>query len=206
MNTPGPDPDRSPTPLVVGISGASGVVFGVRILEILSHLDHIETHLVMSGPARVTLGLETDMTPSQVEELADVVHPVRDIGASIASGSFRTAGMIVAPCSIRSLSAIANSLGGDLLTRTADVTLKERRPLVLMVRETPLHRGHLRLMSQAAESGAVIFPPVPAFYTRPRSVADLVNHTALRALDVIGLGADLDEASLGAEARWTGRP
>ncbi len=196
----------SPMPLVVGISGASGIVFGIRILEILSRLDGIETHLVMSSPARVTLGLETDMTPSEVEALADVVHPVRDIGASIASGSFRTAGMVVAPCSMRSLSAIANSLGGDLLTRAADVTLKERRPLVLMVRETPLHRGHLRLMSQAAESGAVIFPPVPAFYTRPGSIEEMVNHTALRALDVMGLAGDLDEAAMGAEARWTGRP
>ncbi len=205
MISSGPGSVPPPTPLVVGISGASGVVFGVRILEILSRLDHIETHLVMSGPARVTLGQETDMTPSQVESLADVVHPVRDIGAAIASGSFPTAGMIVAPCSIRSLAAIANSLGGDLLTRAADVTLKERRPLVLMVRETPLHRGHLRLMSQAAESGAVIFPPVPAFYTRPGSIDEMVDHTALRALDVMGLGPDLDRLARGTEARWTGR-
>lgn len=175
--------------IVVGISGASGVVYGIRALQLLAELDGIETHLVMTGAARTTLGHETDLTVEQVEHLADEVHGFKNIGASIASGSFRSAGMLVAPCSIKSLSAIANSYSADLLARAADVTLKERRPLVLMVRETPLHLGHLRLCQQASEMGAVIFPPVPAFYGRPTSIDELVTHSVVRALEHLGVEA-----------------
>ena len=173
--------------VVVGISGASGTVFGIRTLELLAAIDDIETHLVMTPAAKTTLVAETDTSVGEVEDRADVVHHIRDIGASIASGSFRTAGMIVAPCSIRSLSAIANSFSADLLVRAADVHLKERRPLVLMVRETPLHAGHLRLCAQAAEAGAVIFPPVPAFYGRPESIDDIVTHSVVRALEHLNI-------------------
>jgi 4-hydroxy-3-polyprenylbenzoate decarboxylase len=173
----------------VGISGASGAVFGIRTLELLRQIADIETHLVMTPAAKVTLAQETDVTPSDVEKLADEVHGIRDIGASIASGSFATEGMIVAPCSIKTLSAVANSYSSDLLARAADVTLKERRPLVLMVRETPLHLGHLRLCTLAAEVGAVIYPPVPAFYGRPESIDDLVNHSVVRALEHLGIDA-----------------
>ena len=156
--------------VVVAISGATGVVYGIRALELLREIDDVETHLVMTGPGRQTLAYETDLAPADVEALADVVHGSRDIAAPISSGSYATAGMIIAPCSIKMLSAVANSFGADLVSRAADVTLKERRPLVLMVRETPLHLGHLRLMAQAAEIGAVVYPPVPAFYTRPESI------------------------------------
>lgn len=173
--------------VVVGISGASGSVFGIRTLELLSDLADIETHLVMTPAAKVTLAAETKTTVAAVEELADEVYNSRDIAAAIASGSFRTSGMIVAPCSIKSLSAIANSYSVDLLARAADVTLKERRPLVLMVRETPLHVGHLRLCEQAASAGAVIFPPVPAFYGHPESIDDLVTHSVVRALEHVGV-------------------
>ena len=173
--------------VVVGISGASGVVYGVRALEILAGLPDVETHLVWSPAAKTTLGVETPMSPAAVESLADCVHGFRDIGAPIASGSFSTAGMIVAPCSIKTLSAVANSFSADLLGRAADVTLKERRPLVLMVRETPLHLGHLRLMTRAAEHGAVVQPPVPAFYNKPETIADLVHHSVGRALEHLGL-------------------
>lgn len=183
--------------VVVGISGASGVVYGVRALELLRPLDDVETHLVMTPAAKVTLGEETDLSPGDVEALADVVHGIRDIGASIASGSFATAGMIVAPCSIKTLSAVANSFSADLLVRAADVTLKERRPLVLMVRETPLHLGHLRLCERAAEIGAVVYPPVPAFYGRPESIEDLVDHSVVRALEHLGL-------DVGEIQRWSG--
>jgi 4-hydroxy-3-polyprenylbenzoate decarboxylase len=183
--------------LVVAITGASGSVYGIRALELLAEIPDVETHLVMSGPAKTTLAVETDRTVSEVEVLADHVHGVRDIAAPISSGSFRTAGMLVAPCSIRSLSAIANSLSSDLISRSADVTLKERRPLVLMVRETPLHAGHLRLMQQATEAGAVIFPPVPAFYNRPGSLDDLVTHSVGRALEHLGVEVE-------GLARWQG--
>lgn len=175
--------------IVVGISGASGTLYGVRALELLAPLDDVETHLVMTAAAKVTLAAESDLSVDDVEERADVVHNSRDIAASIASGSFRTAGMIVAPCSIKSLSAIANSYSADLLVRAADVTLKERRPLVLMVRETPLHAGHLRLCAQASEAGAVIFPPVPAFYSRPETIDDLVTHSVVRALEHLHIEA-----------------
>lgn len=183
--------------VVVGISGASGSRYGIRVLELLRPIADVETHLVMTPAAKVTLGEETDLAPADVESLADVVHGIRDIGASVASGSFATAGMIVAPCSIRTLSAVATSYSADLLVRAADVTLKERRPLVLMVRETPLHLGHLRLCAQAAEMGAVVYPPVPAFYARPTSIDDMVTHSVVRALEHLGVDA-------GEIRRWSG--
>ncbi len=173
--------------LIIGISGASGVIYGIRMLEALSQDKAIETHLVMSPAAKSTIAQETDWKVSDVEKLASVVHKPGDIGASIASGSFETMGMIIAPCSIKSLSAIANSYDADLLTRAADVQLKEGRPVILLLRETPLHIGHLRLMVQAAENGAVIMPPAPAFYGRPKTVDDIINSTVGRALARIGI-------------------
>ncbi len=169
--------------LIVGISGASGAIYGVRLLQVLRDVADIETHLVMSPAARQTLSLETDFSLRDVQAMADVVHDARDIAASISSGSFKTAGMVVLPCSIKTLSGIVNSYTDGLLTRAADVVLKERRPLVLCVRETPLHLGHLRLMTQAAELGAVIMPPVPAFYHAPKSLDDIINQTVNRVLD-----------------------
>ena len=171
--------------LVVGLSGASGVAYGIRLLEALNELE-IESHLVMTRPAQVTIAYETKLTPKQVAAKADHVHAVEDIGAPIASGSFRTQGMIVAPCSVRSMSEIATGVTTNLLTRAADVTLKERRKLILMVRETPLHLGHLRSMAALTEMGAIILPPVPAFYAEPKSIADLVDQMVGRALDLIG--------------------
>lgn len=172
--------------LVVGISGASGVILGVRLLEVLRPME-IETHLVLSPAARVTIAQETDWKVSDVVELADKVHKYEDIGASIASGSFLTRGMVVVPCSIKTLSAVANSYAGDLISRAADVTLKEGRPLALVVREAPLHKGHIRLLSLAVEAGAVIFPPVPAFYTHPQSVAEVVDNIVGRLLARLGI-------------------
>lgn len=176
--------------LVVGISGATGVVYGVRLLEVLRGSD-IETHLVLTRPAVRTLRDELDMSRRQVEALADVVHPVSDIGASIASGSFRTLGMVVAPCSMRTLAAVAAGLGDNLLTRAADVTLKERRRLVLLVRETPLGLLHLRNMLAVTEAGAIVMPPLPAFYLRPRTIAELVDQTVGRVLELFGIDNDL---------------
>jgi flavin prenyltransferase len=172
--------------LVVGISGASGVILGIRLLEILRPME-IETHLVLSPAARATIAQETDWKISDVLALADVNHNYQDIGASIASGSYETLGMVVIPCSIKSLSAIANSYTDELLSRAADVTLKEGRPLLLVVRETPLHIGHLRLLSLAAEAGAIIFPPVPAFYARPQNLDDMINNTVGRVLARLGI-------------------
>ncbi|HCR2158708.1 MULTISPECIES: UbiX family flavin prenyltransferase [Enterobacter] len=169
--------------LIVGLSGASGAIYGVRLLQVLRSVADVETHLVMSQAARQTLSLETDLSLRDVQALADVVHDARDIAASISSGSFKTAGMVILPCSIKTLSGIVNSYTDTLVTRAADVVLKERRPLVLCVRETPLHLGHLRLMTQAAELGAVIMPPVPAFYHRPTSLDDVINQTVNRVLD-----------------------
>ena len=169
--------------LIIGISGASGAIYGVRLLEVLRALPDVETHLVMSQAARQTLALETSLSLRDVQTLADVVYDSRDIAASISSGSFKTAGMAILPCSIKSLSGIVNSYTDGLLTRAADVVLKERRPLVLCVRETPLHLGHLRLMTQAAEMGAIIMPPVPAFYHRPQTLDDVINQTVNRVLD-----------------------
>ena len=170
---------------MVGLSGASGVAYGIRLLDALGELG-IESHLVMTKPAQMTIAYETNLTPKQVAAKADHVHAIEDIGASIASGSFKTAGMIVAPCSVRSMSEIATGVTTNLLTRAADVMLKERRKLILMVRETPLHLGHLRTMTALAEMGAIILPPVPAFYTEPKTIADLVDQMAGRALDLMG--------------------
>ena len=169
--------------LIVGLSGASGAIYGVRLLQVLRDVAEVETHLVVSQAARQTLSLETDLSLRDVQALADVVHDARDIAASISSGSFKTAGKVILPCSIKTLSGIVNSYTDTLVTRAADVVLKERRPLVLCVRETPLHLGHLRLMTQAAELGAVIMPPVPAFYHRPASLDDVINQTVNRVLD-----------------------
>ena len=176
--------------LVVGITGASGVILGVRLLEALRGTQ-IETHLVLSSAAAATLAEETSWKVSDVQSLAGVTYNNRDIGAAIASGSYATRGMVVIPCSIKTLSAIANSYAADLLTRAADVTLKEGRPLVLVVREAPLHRGHLRLMTLAAEAGAIIFPPAPAFYTHPQSLDDVVNNIVGRVLARLGIENDL---------------
>jgi len=180
----------APRRLVVGISGASGVVYGVRLLEAL-HGGDIETHLVITKSAEMTLAYETDRKPAELHAMASQVHAVQDLGAAISSGSFKTMGMIVAPCSIRSLSEIAWGTTTSLLTRAADVVLKERRRLVLMVRETPLHLGHLRAMTAAAENGAIILPPVPGFYSLPASVADIVDQSVGRALDLFDIETDL---------------
>jgi 4-hydroxy-3-polyprenylbenzoate decarboxylase len=189
----GKDPAKR---LVVGISGASGVVYGVRLLELLRPTP-VETHLVLSRAAQVTLASETDLKPADVTALADVVHAPGDIAAPISSGSFRTLGMVVAPCSMRSLAEIASGATTTLLTRAADVVLKERRRLVLLVRETPLHLGHLRAMAQATEIGAIVYPPVPAFYARPASVAEMVDHTLGRVLDLFDI-------EVGTVRRWGG--
>jgi 4-hydroxy-3-polyprenylbenzoate decarboxylase len=180
-----------PERLVIAISGASGVIYGIRLLEVLAAGKAIETHLVLSAAARITMAQETAWKVADVEALATAVYDPRDIGAAIASGSFATRGMIVAPCSIKSLSAIANSYAADLLTRAADVTLKEGRPLLLVVREAPLHLGHLRLMTQAAEIGCIIFPPAPAFYARPQSVDEIIDGTVGRILARMGVDNDL---------------
>lgn len=169
--------------IIIGISGASGAIYGIRTLEALESVPEVETHLVLSPSARRTIADETDWKVSEVEALADVVHAHTDIGASVASGSFITAGMIVAPCSIKTLSEIANSHNDNLIARAADVCLKERRPLVLLVRESPLHLGHIELMARASRYGAVLLPPVPAFYTRPQTLEDIVNHSVGKALD-----------------------
>jgi 4-hydroxy-3-polyprenylbenzoate decarboxylase len=176
----------TPPRLIVGISGASGIVYGVRLLEALRDA-RVETHLVMTRSAQVTLAHELPLKVAAVQALASVTHRVDDIGASIASGSFLTMGMVVAPCSIRSLSEIATGVTSTLLTRAADVVLKERRRLVLMVRETPLHLGHLRSMTQVTEMGAIVMPPVPAFYAEPATVDDIVNHSVGRVLDLFGI-------------------
>ena len=182
--------------LIVGISGASGIVYGVRLLQVLQHSD-IETHLVMSDSARMTLSTELDMSVKEVEALATEVHNAKNIGATISSGSFKTMGMVVAPCSIKSLSEIAYGMTGGLLSRAADVVLKERRRLVLLVRETPLHTGHIRTMLQASENGAILMPPVPALYAHPNSIDDMVNHTVGRCLDLF----DIETALV---SRWAG--
>jgi 4-hydroxy-3-polyprenylbenzoate decarboxylase len=177
----------SPHRLIVAITGASGVIYGIRAMETLAKDATLETHLILTAAARATIAQETDWKTRDVEALASVVHPSSNIGASIASGSFETMGMLVAPCSIKTLSAIANSYSAELVARAADVQLKEGRPVVLLVRETPLHAGHLRLMQQAAENGAIIMPPVPAFYTRPKTLDDLINATVGRALARAGV-------------------
>jgi 4-hydroxy-3-polyprenylbenzoate decarboxylase len=181
----GRPPERSR--LVVGISGASGVIYGLRTLDACRELN-VESHLVVSKSAILTLQQETGLSAKALNERADIVHRVGDIGAAIASGSFRTLGMIIAPCSVRTMSEIATGVTASLLTRAADVTLKERRTLVLMVRETPLHLGHLRTMTRLAEMGAVIAPPLPAFYAKPESIDEIVDQSVGRALDLFDLG------------------
>jgi len=178
--------------LIVGISGASGVIYGIRMLEALSKLP-VESHLVMSKSAEMTIAYETDMKSADVKALADVVYPIADIGASISSGSFRTMGMVVAPCTIRSLSEIAGGVTSTLLGRASDVVLQERRRLVLLLRETPLHAGHIQSMLRATEMGAIIAPPVPAFYTRPQTLDDVVNQTVGRVLDLFDIDSGLPQ-------------
>ena len=172
--------------LIVGISGASGVIYGLRALDACREMG-IESHLVLSKSAALTLSQETDLSVAQVNAKADIVHRAADVGAAIASGSFRTLGMIIAPCSVRTMSEIASGVTSSLLTRAADVVLKERRTLALMVRETPLHLGHLRTLTRLAEMGAVIAPPLPAFYTKPASIAEMVDQSVGRCLDLFGL-------------------
>lgn len=169
--------------IIIAMSGASGAIYGIRALQVLKETPEVETHLILSPSAKRTIAEETQWSLAEVEALASVVHPHRDIGASISSGSFRTAGMLVAPCSIKTLSGIAHSYDDNLLVRAADVCLKERRTLVLVVRETPLHLGHIELLAQAARYGAVILPPVPAFYSHPKTLDDIVDHTVGKALD-----------------------
>ncbi|MCF6292987.1 MAG: UbiX family flavin prenyltransferase [Robiginitomaculum sp.] len=173
-------------PIVIGVSGASGSIFAVRLLQILRELN-VPTHLVMSKAAELALSMETDLSAGEVKSLADVVYKVADVGATIASGSFLTRGMVIAPCSVRTWSEIATGVTSSLLTRAADVTLKEQRKLLLMVRETPLHLGHLRSLTALAEMGAIIAPPVPAFYLKPRNIEEIVDHTLDRVLDNFGL-------------------
>ena len=183
--------------LIIGISGASGAIYGVRLLETLREQDDVETHLVISSTGRMNIQIETDWKIKDVESLADVVHRNNDVGAMIASGSFQSDGMIVAPCSMKTLSAIVNSYADNLLCRAADVMLKERKQLILVPRESPLHSGHCRLLYHAAKMGIDIAPPMPAFYNRPQSVDDIVNHTVGRLLDLLGLESGLVK-------RWSG--
>lgn len=185
--------------VIVGMSGASGIIYGIRLLEVLRGVEDIETHVVMSNAAKRTILLETDYTVEQVENLADNMYSFGDIAASISSGSYKTIGMVVVPCAIKTLSGIANSYSDNLLLRAADVTLKDQRKLVLVVRETPLHLGHVRLMAQAIEIGAIMMPPMPAFYHRPQTLDDIINQTVNRILDLfdIELNHDLFQ-------RWQG--
>lgn len=183
--------------MLVGISGASGAVYGIRLLELLKGTD-IETHLIVSRSARLTLSYETEVSISQLEALATVTYPEQDLGAACSSGSFRTLGMIIAPCSIKTMSEIASGVTSNLVSRAADVCLKERRRVVLMLRETPLHLGHIRSMASVTEAGAIVYPPVPAFYARPKSIEDMIDHTLGRVLDLF----DID---LGTVQRWSGK-
>ena len=178
--------------IIVGITGASGVIYGVRLLEVLRDVESVETHLVVSTAAATTISLETDYTAEQVAALADVSYRFKDIAAAISSGSFRTHGMVVLPCSMKTLAGIANSFSDNLLLRAADVVLKDRRRLLLVPRETPLHLGHLRLMVQATEIGAIVAPPMPAFYHRPQSVDDIINQTVNRVLDIMDVELPVD--------------
>jgi 4-hydroxy-3-polyprenylbenzoate decarboxylase len=185
--------------LIVGFSGASGVIYGIRLLEVLRGVAEVETHAIISNAAKRTILLETDYTVAQVEALADKLYGFNDIAASISSGSYKTMGMVIIPCAIKTLSGIANSYSDNLILRAADVVLKDRRKLVLVLRETPLHLGHVRLMAQAIEMGAIIMPPMPAFYHRPQTVDDIINQSVNRVLDLfdIELEEDLFE-------RWQG--
>ncbi|TAK00978.1 UbiX family flavin prenyltransferase [bacterium] len=179
--------------LIVGISGATGAIYGVRILEVLAGMKDVETHLVLTRAGKMTIQVETTHSVKEVEAMADVVHDINNVGASISSGSFRTEGMVIAPCSMKSMGGIAHSVGGDLLVRAADVVLKERKKLVLLARETPLHLGHLESMVTLTRMGAVIFPPVPAFYHRPKTLDDVINQTVTRVLDQFGIDVNLFE-------------
>ncbi len=179
--------------LIIGISGATGAIYGVRMLEVLAKLKDVETHLVLTRAARMTIQVETPHSVKDVESMADVVHDINNVGASISSGSFRTAGMVIAPCSMKSMGGIAHSVGGDLLVRAADVILKERKKLVLVARETPLHLGHLETMAALTRMGAVIFPPVPAYYHRPKTLDDIINQTVSRILDQFDIDVNLFE-------------
>src|SRR6266568_7008781 len=187
-----------PLRLIVGIAGASGVIYGIRALEMLRQTG-IETHLVMSPAAELTMSYETDIKPKAVREMATVFHPIGDVGASISSGSFTTMGMLILPCSVHTMSEIAHGITSNLLSRAADVVLKERRRLVLALRETPLHGGHLRTMTTLADIGAIVAPIVPAFYNRPKTVDDIINHTVGRLLDLFGIETKLVK-------RWEGGP
>ncbi|MEI8399257.1 MAG: UbiX family flavin prenyltransferase [Alcaligenaceae bacterium] len=186
----------APRRLIIAITGASGTAYGVRLLQVLQDTD-IETHLVLTDSAKLTMAAETEFQPAQVQALADVVHASKNVGATIASGSFVTLGMVIAPCSINTLSEIAWGITGNLISRAADVTLKERRRLILLVRETPLHAGHLKSMLQVTQNGAIVMPPVPALYIKPKSVDDVIDHTVGRVLDLLGLETDLVQ-------RWNG--
>ena len=183
--------------LIIGMSGASGVIYGIRLLEVLSRVEQVETHLVLSNSAKLNIAIETDRNAKEVQDLADEVYSNKDIAARLASGSFKTDGMIVAPCAVKTLSAIANSYADSLLVRAADVVLKERRRLVLVPRETPLHTGHCELLLKASQMGAILAPPMPAHYTNPQTVDDLVDHHVGRLLDLFDLDSGLVQ-------RWQG--
>lgn len=190
---------NKPERLVIGVSGASGVIYAIRLLQVLRDVENIETHLVISNSAKQTVLLETDYSVEHVEALATRVYRFNDVAAAISSGSFKTRGMVVVPCSMKTLSSIAHSFGENLLSRAADVTLKEHRRLVLVPRETPLHLGHLRLLTAVAELGAIVVPPMPAFYHRPQTIDDIVNQTVNRVLDLLDI-----ELSHDLFTRWTG--
>jgi 4-hydroxy-3-polyprenylbenzoate decarboxylase len=185
------------TILIVGITGATGAIYGIRLLEVLSSIKNVETHLIVSEPAEAIIKYETGRSIESVKELASFSYDIRDIGAQISSGSFKTDGMIVAPCTVKTMSAIANSYSENLLIRVGDVTLKERRQLLLLVRETPLHVGHIRNMERLCEMGAIIMPPVPAFYHKPQTVQDVIDHTVGKMLDLFGIEHTLFQ-------RWPG--
>jgi len=185
------------TVLIVGITGASGAIYGIRLLEVLSSVKNVETHLIVSEPAEAIIKYETGRSIEDVKELASFSYDIRDIGAQIASGSFKTDGMIVAPCTVKTMSAIANSYSENLLIRAGDVTIKEKRQLLLLVRETPLHIGHIRNMERLCEMGAIIMPPAPAFYYRPQTIQDIVDHTVGKMLDLFGIEHGLFQ-------RWSG--
>ena len=187
--------------IVVGITGSTGAIYGIRLLQALHEVDDVETHLVVSAPGKRTIVEETGHSVREVEALADVTYDNRDIGAAIASGSFRTEAMVIAPCSMKTASSLAHCYGSTLISRAGDVTLKEGRPLITLVRETPLHVGHLRILLALAEIGAVVMPPMPAFYQRPRTVDDIVDHTVARVLDRLGLPQDLAPEWTGTGAR-----
>ncbi len=192
--------------IIVAMTGASGQIYGIRLLEALGRVEEVETHLVMSDAAAAIIPQETSWKPSEVRNLADVCYKPKDIGSPIASGSFGSDGMVIAPCSIKTLSAVANSYASDLIVRAADVTLKEGKPLILMVRETPFHLGHLRLMERAAEIGATIFPPIPAFYTNPTTVDDIVDNTIGRVLARLGVENSMYRKWIGWSRPEVGEP